>query len=473
MSQLTAPPTLAVDLDGTLTPSDLLWERLTQYVTRNPLRAFAVIAWAARGKRTLKARIAERMPQPAGDIPLTPSVVEFVAARRAAGSTTVLATASPQAYAESVATEVGLFDSVIGTNESNLRGDRKAEALAERFGTFAYVGDATVDLAVWRRASEAITVTRSRSLRARVEALGIPVTHLEPAPRATLGTWARQLRVHQWAKNALVFVPLLTAHLFLDPEAWLRSAGAFAAFSLLASAVYVWNDLQDLASDRRHETKRHRPLAAGRIHVLSALSVTAVFAVASVVVGWYVGWQFLIVLAGYLAVNLLYTTWLKRLAIVDALVLGLLYTSRIIAGCAAIAVMPSVWLLGFSFFFFTSLALMKRYAEVLGYDTKPHGRGYELTDEPLILALGTAAGSVAVLVATLFIAAPETVESYASPVFLWPIIVLLFFWLSRAWFITHRGAMHDDPVIFAIKDRVSLALLPICGVFAALAVLVK
>ena len=473
MPQAARPATFAVDLDGTLTPTDLLWERTTQYVTRNPVRVVRVLAWALQGKRTLKARIAERVPGDVGGLPLTPSVVDLLRSRRAAGSRIVLATASPQPYADDVAAEVGLFDEAIGTADANLRGEQKARVLLERFGSYSYVGDSPVDLPVWRGAVEAVTVTRSAALRARVDALGIPTIHLEPVPRPDLRTWARQLRVHQWAKNVLVFIPILAAHRFLEPTAWLESVGAFVSFSLLASAVYVWNDLQDLSSDRRHPAKRNRPLAAGRIHVLAAVAVASVAALASLAAAVVVGWEFVVVLAAYLLVNILYTSWLKRLAIADALVLGLLYTSRVIAGCAAIGSMPSVWLLGFSFFFFTSLALMKRYAEVLGYDRKPHGRGYELSDEPLILALGVATGSIAVLVATLFIAAPETVSSYPSPVLLWPIIVILFFWLSRAWFVTHRGQMHDDPVIFAIKDPVSLALLPVCGAFAVLAVLLR
>lgn len=473
MSEPPPPLTLAVDLDGTLTPSDLLWERAIRFVTGNPLRLGLVLAWAARGTRTLETRLAERLAGEPTTMPVTPSVAELAAARRAAGSRVVLATASPQGYAEEIAADIAFVDEAIGSTDAELRGEQRAAALAARFGRFAYVGGSAEDLPVWQRASEAITVTDSAALRSKVDALGIPTTHLDPVPRAGLSTWARQLRVHQWAKNVLVFVPLLAAHRFLDPAAWVQSFGAFVAFSLLASAVYIWNDLQDLASDRRHESKRNRPLAAGRIHVGAGLAVTAANSVASLVIAAFVGWGFLLVLLAYLVMNFLYTGWLKRLAIVDALVLGLLYTSRILAGCAAISEMPSVWLLGFSFFFFTSLALMKRYAEVLGYDTKPHGRGYELTDEPLILALGTATGSVAVLVATLFISAPETVASYPSPFFLWPVIVVLFFWISRAWFLTHRGLMHDDPVIFAIKDPVSLALLPICAVFAILALLVK
>lgn len=465
--------TLAVDLDGTLTPSDLLWEQIVRFVARNPMRVVLVITWVLRGKHTLEARIAERTPNDVTHLPLTMSVVDLVNERRAAGAHVVLATASPQDIADAMATDTGMFDEAIGTTDINLRGREKAALLTRRYGAYAYVGHSTVDLPVWQAAEEAITVTRSKALRGRVDALGIPVRHLAPVPRAGLRTWARELRMHQWAKNVLVFVPILAAHRFLQPVAWIESIDAFVAFCALASAVYIWNDLQDLPSDRRHESKRNRPLAAGRIHVLTALVGAVILAAAAIVLASFVGWELLVVLIAYLATNLLYTTWFKRMAIADAIVLGLLYTSRIIAGCAAIGSMPSVWLLGFSFFFFTSLAFMKRYAEVLGYDTKPHGRGYELTDEPLILAFGTSTGGVAVLVATLFIAAPDTVANYPSPVFLWPLIVILIFWLFRAWFITHRGDMHDDPVIFAIKDPVSLALLPICAAFAILAALVK
>lgn len=456
-----------------MTPSALLSEKTIQYVTSNPLRIVLVASWALRGRRVLEEQIAKSVAEGMSGLPITESVLRLVNDRKQEGASVVLATTSPQAWADGVAAELGVFDSAWGTPQTIAHSGELSKLLQTEYGRYVYVGSARAELPIWEGASEAVTITRSRSLRARVDAIGIPTTHLDPPPRAGLSVWSRQLRVHQWAKNVLVFVPILAAHRYFDASAWLGSLGAFTAFCLLASSVYIWNDLQDLQSDRLHETKRHRPLAAGRVSALTGLGVSFFLALTALVISGLIGWQLMTVLGAYLVANVTYTAWLKRVAVADTTLLGLLYTSRIVAGCAAISSTPSVWLVGFSFFFFTSLAFMKRYGEVLGYDNKPHGRGYELADEPLILALGSATGGVSVVVATLFIAAPDTLAIYPSPYFLWPLVVAVMFWLSRAWFLTHRGLMHDDPVIFAIKDRVSLALLPICGVFAMLAVLVK
>jgi 4-hydroxybenzoate polyprenyltransferase len=284
--------------------------------------------------------------------------------------------------------------------------------------------------------------------------------------------WLRALRVHQWLKNLLVFLPIVLAHRWRD-WALLADVGLAAlAFCLCASSAYLVNDFLDRDADRRHPSKRNRPLASGDLSVRRGLAVAGALLIGAGFTAAQLNAEFAAWLALYYGLAISYSVWIKRVPVLDVVLLAALYTLRVLAGSAAADIAPSFWLLAFSTFIFLSLALVKRYAEIdattrASGDTLA-GRGYERDDAALLLGLGPSAGFVAVLVLALYINSPECLVLYRHPKVLWLICPLLLYWVTRMWFLTVRGRMHEDPVVFAATDRVSIAV----GVLAALAVAV-
>ena len=277
-------------------------------------------------------------------------------------------------------------------------------------------------------------------------------------PVATFGTLRRALRVEQWVKNLLVFVPLLMAREVAEVGLYDDALVAFFAFSLCASAVYILNDLTDLEADRRHETKRHRPFAAGDLSASAGWTLGVLCVIVGAVLASRLPLLFAVVLLIYLFVTTLYTFWLKHVPLVDVIILALLYTGRVIAGGAATYILPSPWILGFSLFFFLSLAFVKRYAELYALRKRELSlktRGYYPSDLELITIFGTVSGYLSVLVAALYINGDYAIGIYRHPALLWLVCPLLLYWVSRMWMLAHRGELHEDPVLFAIRDRTS------------------
>jgi len=453
---------LAVDLDGTLVRTDTLWESVAALVRRDPLAALALPFWLLRGKASFKSEIARRVEIDVSLLPYDAGVLRELRHQRSEGRWIVLATASDSRIAERVAAHLGLFDAVLASDGvNNLKREAKAQALVERYGEgrFDYMGEDRHDVPVWKHAGTAYVVG-AEGIAAEIESSGKPVQRV---PREGKGWWplARAMRVYQWAKNLLVFVPLATAHLLLNADAIEGAVLAFAAFCLTASAVYLLNDLSDLQDDRRHPTKRSRPLAAGDVSLGTAAMLVPLLLAASAAIAWFLPPAFGALLLLYLATNLAYSLRVKRIAIVDVFVLAALYTLRILAGAAAIAVPVSHWLLAFSLFAFLSLALVKRFVEVSNVASRDEvavaGRGYVASDGQLLAMLGTASAGLAVLVFALYITSPQVAALYRSPAILWFAVPLLFYWLSRVWFLAHRGALHEDPLLFAMHDPASYA----------------
>jgi 4-hydroxybenzoate polyprenyltransferase len=451
---------LVVDLDGTLLRSDLLYETFWSAVGRDWRQVVASGGALLRGRAALKRHLAEASRIDVERLPYDPEVLARVEAWRARGGRTALVTASDQALAEGVAAHLGLFDEVHGSDgRSNLKGPAKAEFLNARYaeGGFAYMGDAPSDLAVWRHARKAITVNAPGSLRQRADRLGVEVEHLvtqSPSGAA----YVRAIRPHQWVKNVLVFLPMLAGHQ-IGPATLLESLLAFVAFSLTASGVYVLNDLLDLSADRAHPRKRERPIPSGAIPLARASAMAAGLLAAGGAVGLAVGWPFALVLLVYLIATTAYSLNLKRRVLIDVAVLAGLYTIRILGGAAATGIEPSVWLLAFSIFLFFSLAAVKRQAELVDLARRGEigtsGRGYRTEDLPIISMMAVAAGYVAVLVLALYVNSPAVTELYSFPPALWGICCVLLYWVSRMALVTHRGRMHDDPIVYAARDRVS------------------
>ncbi|MGA0925440.1 MAG: UbiA family prenyltransferase, partial [Lutimaribacter sp.] len=351
-----------------------------------------------------------------------------------------LVTAANQAWAEQIAAHVQLFDEVHGSDAvTNLKGQAKAAFLCQRFGEgrFAYMGDAVADLPVWAVAGQVVTVNAPARLRTRAEGLGKPTVHLRAAAG---GGWPyfSALRPHQWLKNVLVFLPMLASHQ-LGLATVVHSFWAFVAFSLVASSVYVLNDLLDLGADRAHPRKRLRPFAAGAVPLAQGAAMAVGLAFAGAAVAAYLGPAFALVLGIYYVLTTAYSLALKRQIVLDICVLAGLYTMRLIAGAVASGIDLSVWLLAFCTFFFFALAAVKRQAELV--DMAARGRGYHVQDLPIISMVGLAAGYISVLVMALYVNAPAVQELYANPYALWGICAVLLYWLTRIVLLTHRGAM--------------------------------
>ncbi len=455
---------LCVDLDGCLVRSDLLVESFLLLVGRRILYLLLVPFWLLSGKARLKAEIARRAVPDPQTLPYHEPFLHWLRSERDGGRELWLCTASNHRIAEAVANHLGLFTGVIASSdEINRAGRRKAAALVERFGDkgFDYCGNGTVDAAVWSRAHEAIVVNAGKPVVRLAQSVAT-VSRVFDRPTSLLAALFAEMRPHQWAKNLLVLVPMLAAHSAGHGPALLQSLAALVAFSLCASTAYVINDLLDLPSDRQHPTKRRRPLASGRLSPEVGVALGAALLLGSVLVAAFLPPAFWGVLASYFGLTLAYSFRLKRIALIDVVTLAGLYSVRILAGSAATGIDLSFWLLMFSVFLFMSLALVKRYAELdasLRDDRNPAaGRGYRVEDLPVLMALGAASGYVCVLVLALYINSAGVVELYSRPGAIWFSCVLLLYWLSRVWLKTHRGEMHEDPVVFALKDKVSLAV---------------
>ena len=454
---------LVVDLDGTLIRSDLLVESFFALMAMRPLAALQALLTLGAGKAALKARIADEAAVDLHTLPMNEALLDYIQAERDRGRQVFLASASDRRYVEALAAHLGLFDGVFGSDGvRNLAGRAKADVLVEAFGRggFDYAGNADADIPVWDCARGILVVNASAALLGRVRRrfADRDVTCL--APRSLpVRHYVRALRAHQWLKNILVFVPLLAAHRF-SLNGLLTVILAFGSFSLCASSVYLLNDLVDLRSDRLHHSKRRRPFASGEVPLLHGLALQPLLLLAAGGLALALPWRFSIVLVAYYALTLGYSLALKRLAVIDVVTLACLYGVRLVAGGVAAAAPLSPWLMAFSIFLFFSLAVVKRVTELLENIRRgkeaPAGRGYHLSDVPILEAMAAASGYVAVMVLALYINSPAVSELYASPERLWPICIAILIWVSRILLLTHRGQMHDDPVVFAAKDRFSL-----------------
>ncbi len=430
-------PVLCVDLDSTLIRSNLLLESLVLLLKRKPFLLLRLPFWLLRGKAALQAEIASRVELDPASLPYNKELVGWLEAERRAGRSLWLCTSANERLANRIAEHLGMFDGV-------LVGDVMEDKLAQRFGArnFDHYSSA--------RLLQAFP-NRGNKLRAVV----------------------RAVRPHQWAKNVLVLVPALAAHRATDLPLIATALAALVAFCLCASSVYLLNDLLDLEADRAHPRKSKRPFAAGDLSILAGLARAPALLVAGVAIAAFLPEKFQAVFATYYVLTLAYSFFLKGKVLVDALTLAGLYTLRIIAGAAAVSVPLSFWLLLFSVFLFLSLAFVKRFAELEGLRRQQRlraaaGRGYLVEDLSMLQSLGSASGYLSVLVLALYINSPEIEALYARPKAIWFLCVLMLYWVSRVWMQASRGLMHDDPVVFALKDRVSVGV----GVIAAITVLV-
>lgn len=453
---------IIVDLDGTLIHTDMLHESALRVARDAPAQLLRIPFWLRTGKAELKSRLAAHSPFDPASLPYNTPLLNWLREQKAAGRRLVLCTASDRSIAAPIAEHLGVFDDVMASDGAiNLAGRHKASALVARFGErgFDYAGNSRADLQVWRHARRAVVVNAGARL-AREAAQTATVEKAFPAAAIGASAIRRVLRVHQWLKNMLLFIPMLAAHQLGDSGAWVALILAFFSFSLCASTVYIANDLLDLESDRLHPRKRHRPFASGLVPAWMGVLAAPFLLLASVLLGMQVGADFLAWLAVYFVITCAYSWGLKRLILVDCLTLAVLYTLRIIAGAAAADLPLSFWLLAFSVFLFLSLAYVKRYAElqvqIQQDNVKAHGRGYFTADAPLVQMLGVTSGYASVVVLALYLNSDAVARLYRLPEVMWCAVPVLLYWVSSMWMQAHRGQMHDDPLVFAVKDKGSV-----------------
>jgi 4-hydroxybenzoate polyprenyltransferase len=455
-----APP-LVVDLDGTLVKTDLLVESLVALIKQNPLYVVALPFWLLKGKAFLKRQIHRRIILDVAVLPYHLELLDRLKILHAQGRPLVLATGNDERIARRVADQLGLFDMVLASDGvTNLSPKAKRARLVAEFGEkgFDYAGNGRGDLAVWSSARRAIIVNTPERVSGRAGRV-TEVERVFHSPGGLFITYLQALRPRQWLKNLLVFVPLMLAHRYNELDLLVKALLAFLAFGLCASSVYVMNDLTDLAADRHHPRKRMRPFAAGELSLFWGLASLPFLFGLSLFVARFLPLPFLGMLLLYFLLNLGYSFTMKRVVLLDVIVLAGLYTLRIMAGSASVALWPSPWLLGFSIFFFLSLALVKRYAELVmvqGLEGRAaRVRGYQVIDKELLASLGAGSGYMAVLVLAMYISSGRAEILYTRHELIWFLCPLLVYWISYIWLIAHRGEMHDDPLVFVLRNRIS------------------
>ena len=447
---------LLVDVDGCLVRTDLLWEGIARMVTTAPRWVPGLIPVLARGRASLKTYVRRHAPLALETLPLDAAVLALMADAHAKGQPVLLVSGSDIEQVEALNARVGA-DGVMGSNGVvNLVGGTKLQSVRERYARFDYVGNALVDLPLWRAADHAYAAnaapwTRWLAHRSRGDLVVLGSPHSWTA-------LVRSMRVHQWAKNLLIPLAAMSAHLPLTPQLLRLLVAGIAAFSLTASAVYILNDIADLENDRRHETKRYRPFASGQLSIPAGLLMAVLLAAGALAIALQLPPGFQATLAGYAVLTTLYSFAIKKVALLDVVTLAALYTARVVAGAALVQVPLTQWFLGFAIFFFLSLALAKRAVELQRKGSSTDavvGRGYDSADLPVVLAFGAGSAIASTLVYCLYITGSDVTILYPHPLLLWLGLPILLYWIARVWMLVLRGQMHDDPVVFALRDHLS------------------
>jgi 4-hydroxybenzoate polyprenyltransferase len=455
---------LCVDLDGTLVKSDTFVDSLMVLARRHPLALLRAPSWAFKGKAYLKAQVASMVTLDAAHLPYNRPLLNYLRDEHAAGRKLYLATGTDQALALNIAAHLGIFDDVIASDgRVNLTGRNKLQHLEQRFAAdgFDYIGNALPDLPLLQEAQQAMVANPSRNLNSALKSRNVLVNR-KFLDRARLpAALMRALRVHQWAKNLLVFLPLLLAH-SLHAAPIMAAFAAFFCFCFVASATYILNDLLDLEPDRVHLNKRKRAFAAGDLSVAAGLGISFSLLAVALITAASLPRTFLIYLLLYLVTTLAYSLSLKRIVLVDVVILSSLYTIRMMAGSAATHDPVSPWLAAFSIFLFLSLAMVKRFSELQNLHARgvnpTNGRGYLLSDIEQLRSFGTSSAYASIVIFALYINGRDVVALYHHPNRMWLITPLLILWVSRVWLLASRGLLDEDPVVFALSDRMSLLL---------------
>ncbi len=479
---------LCVDLDGTLVKSDTMLDAVVLLLRQQPLSFLHWPAWLRKGRAGFKREVTDRAEVSLQHLPYNQPLLTYLQAEHARGRRIYLATAADSGFAKQVAAEVGVFDGVMASDGShNLAGANKLQAFRQAFPDgFTYIGNAMPDRTLLQASATPMVANPHRKLQNALRRDGTVLYREFLDRRSPAKVLLKAVRLHQWAKNVLVFLPTILAH-DLSPRSLLISLLAFLTLSFCASATYLINDLLDIGADRLHPRKRKRPFAAGDLSPLTGVVVIAIFFAISLALALLVPhayailagphggrghlesrFPFLLWLLIYTVTTLSYSFFLKRVALVDVVVLSGLYTVRILAGSAATGVAVSAWLGAFSVFFFLSLAYVKRFSElgllIANGRTDASGRGYQTGDIEQLRSFGTGSAFASVVVLTMYVSNLDAANLYEHTARLWLLIPILILWISRVWLLASRGQLHEDPVVYAITDRRSWLLGAICAV---------
>ena len=460
---------LFVDLDGTLIKSDLLFECLVPIIKNYFYALFLAPFWLLKGKAYLKDKFSDLVSINPEILPYNNNVLEYIRKEKENGSKIILATASNIKLAKSISDYLGIFDDVIASSkEENLKGKNKLNKIKLYIKNnninkeFSYIGDSEADVKIFNETNIPIVVG-NKNVFNKIKSKNDKTTFVDGENDFSLKKFFKMIRTYQWVKNFLIFLPLILAHKFLDVNLLLKALVAFFSFSFLASSVYIINDIMDVESDRIHPSKKNRPIASGAVKISSALKVAFILMPLSFIISIFLGKEFLFVLLTYFITTSCYSFYLKKIMLVDILILSLLYTVRIFAGGVALNIYLSPWLFMFSLFFFFSLACAKRYSELYAVrnnlQDEIKGRGYQAQDLEQIQIFGSSSGYIAILIFALYIQSDISMKLYKTPSFFWALCPIMLYWISRVWLLSHRGQMTQDPIIFALKDKVSYVVL--------------
>ncbi|MGQ9818944.1 MAG: UbiA family prenyltransferase [Candidatus Kapaibacteriales bacterium] len=451
---------LCVDLDHTLISTDIIWEQVLELLRRNPLNFFLIVIWFLGGKKFLKEKLAEAVELNLKDIPFRRSIIDFIREKKKTGAKIYLVTATNQKVANKINHHLKLFDEVFGSSlQINLRGKYKANFLREKFGIggFEYIGDSRKDLPIWELSGKNYLVSPSNNLKKKVSK--IPnfggIIGIE-----SVGTirYLKMIRIHQWFKNFLLFLPPILAHSF-EFYTYFKVFLAFLSFSFVASGIYILNDFFDLKSDRLHPFKKFRPIASGNVDMTTATIIFFGLLTFGILFSTIISKDFMWIILLYIFANFLYTVSFKSIPIVDIFLLSFFYALRLNAGGVATSISVSNWLLAFSLFFFLSLSALKRYSELIVLNSLnssiSYDRPYHPTQLDFIQIFGISSAFSSIVIFILYINSPTVLNFYKSPSFLWIVAFLLLFWLLNAWHSAKVGKITGDPIIFFLKDKIS------------------
>jgi 4-hydroxybenzoate polyprenyltransferase len=452
---------LFVDLDGTLVSTDTLWESLLLFIKKYPLKTHKLIKWFFLGKAKFKTHLSEYVVPNSEVLPYNSLVLDYISREKKSGREIYLVTASSQKIADTIAKKCDVFEAAIGTDgRTNRKGTNKLSAVKQLIGKreFDYIGNSYSDLKIWKEAHTALICSKNERLNRRLYKENENVIKIKPNKNTTIKHWIKALRTYQWSKNILVFLALFMSHRIFEANLFIKSVIAFFSFSFTASAVYILNDLLDLETDRKHPLKKHRPFADGKISIMSGVIAVPVLIILSFLIAVpFSHYLFVLILFAYLITTTAYSIYLKEIFIVDVILLGALYTLRILAGGFATDIQVSSWLLGFSGFFFLSLAFMKRYTDLVLFKKNDQvelfGRGYQIEDMDIVQKFGIASGFISLLILAMYITSEQVLVLYTQPLLLWIAIPIILYWLMNMWIATNRGKMTEDPIIYAVKDR--------------------
>jgi len=465
---------ICVDLDGTLVKSDTFYDSLCLLLRSHPVAALKIPSWLLRGgKAHVKAQVAAIVELDAARLPYNMPLLHFLQQQHALDQPIYLATGADISLANRVAQHLGFFSGVLASDgATNMVGSHKLAGLQQQFPQFDYIGNATPDLPALLHSRHAYTANPTVGLLAAIKAKGLPIERSFEDQGAFVPKIIKAIRVHQWAKNSLLFLPLLLSH-NISWQTLIPAIAAFFCFSFIASANYVVNDLLDIENDRHHATKRFRPFAAGDLPIFTGLTMVLALIAACCVLLPRLPIDFTLWLLVYVVVTSAYSFFLKRVPLLDVLLLAGLYTLRMQAGGAATETPISPWLSSFAVFLFLSLAMVKRFSELANLRDRgvanTHGRGYLVSDLEQIRSFGTASAYASVVVFSLYISRPDVGALYRHSGRLWLIVPFMLYWLHRVWLLASRGELDEDPVIFAIRDPVSLTLAVCIAILAIFA----